>query len=352
LADPPAALDVRDRGIGEAARRVEAAVKRAPEEARSPDVPAIAVIGAVHRLLAVRFRRVQQALDEIREELTEWLSSYRADVAHHRWRSLKRLPAPERSPYLMPPPMWPPARLGPGQQRLSKEQISENHRERIMFATAQAVQQHGYTSTTVAIIMKLAALDSRSFYRLFSDRADALTAIHEVGFQYLMSTTAGAFFAGDAWPDRVWEGFRAATQCVDDTPTFAHVGFVEAYAVGQVSIQRVEDSRIAFTVFLQEGYRCRDASKPAPSRLALEAIIATVFEIIYLEARSSQTPKASSLLEHLVHVALVPFIGVEPANEFLRTKSRDAPEAARKGIAARPARGRSRSKARGRAKIG
>ena len=330
LAGGPAALDVRDGGIAEAATLVETAVKRAPEGARSPDVPAIAVIGAVHRLLAVRLRRVEHALGELREQLTEWLASYRTDVSHHQWRALKRLPAPQRSPYLMPPQMRPHARLGPGQQRLRKEQISENHRERIMFATARAVQEHGYTATTVAIIMKLAALDSRSFYRLFSDRADAFTAIHEVGFQYLMSATAGAFFAGDAWPDRVWEGFRAATQSIDDTPTFAHVGFVEAYAVGQVSIQRVEDSRIAFTVFLQEGYRCRDASKPAPSRLALEAIIATIFEIIYLKARSSQTPKAASLLGHLVHVALVPFVGVEATNDFLRTKSRGAPQSALK----------------------
>jgi AcrR family transcriptional regulator len=352
LAGGPAALDVRDRGIAEAARRVEAAVKRAPQGAESPDVPAAAVTGAVHRLLAVRLRRGEQDLGEIREELTEWLSSCRAEVSQHQWRVLKRLQAPERSPYLMRLPMRPPARLEPGRQRLAKHEIAENHRERIMFATARAVQEHGYTAVTVAIIMKLAGLDSRSFYRLFSDRADAFTAIHEAGFQYLMSATAGAFFAGDTWQDRVWEGFRAATQSIDDTPTFAHVGFVEAYAVGQVAIQRVEDSRIAFMVFLQEGYRCQDASKPAPSRLALEAIIATIFEIIYLEARASPTPNAASLLGHLVHMALVPFIGVEATNDFLRTKSRGAPKSARKANAGRAARANSKSKARGRPRAG
>jgi AcrR family transcriptional regulator len=357
LAGGPAALDVRDHGIAKAAQLVEAAGMAARPGAQSPDVPVVAVLGAVHRLLAVRLRRGEQALGELRAELTAWLASYRADVARHRWGALERLPVPERSPYLMPPPLRPPARLKPGRQRLDRQQISEHHRERIMFATARAVQEHGYPAVTVAIILKLAGLDSRAFYRLFSDRADAFTAIHEAGFQYLMSATAGAFFTGETWPDRVWEGFRAATQSIDDTPTFAHVGFVEAYAVGPLAIQRVEDSRIAFTVFLQEGYRCENASKPPPSRLAMEAIITTIFEIIYTEARASATPMAACLLGHLVHLALVPFIGVEATNDFLRvksggvrTKSRGAAKTARKSDLGGPAGSGGRSKSASRPK--
>jgi AcrR family transcriptional regulator len=193
------------------------------------------------------------------------------------------------------------------------------------------VQEHGYNEVTVAMVMKLAGLDGRAFYRLFSDKADAFTAIHELGFQYLMSAAAGGFFAGEGWPERIWEGFRAATQSIDDTPTFAHVGFVEAYAVGPAAIQRVEDSRIAFTIFLREGYRCQDLAEPAPSPLALEAIVTTIFEIIYLEARATRTPQTERLLGHLVHLALAPFIGVGGANAFLRARSRGRPKPAKRG---------------------
>jgi AcrR family transcriptional regulator len=345
LAGGPRALDVRDQGIAEIARRVERTLKQAPAGTHSPDVPAVAVIGAVYRLLAARLRRGEHAIGELGQELTEWLSRYRTEVTERQWHVLKSLPVPERSPYLMPPPMRSPAPLPPGRQRLPKEQVAENHRERIMFATARAVQESGYNAVTVAIISELAGLDSRAFYRLFSDKADAFTAIHELGFQYLVSATAGAFFAVDRWPDRVWEGFRAATQSIDDTPTFAHVGFVEAYAVGPVAIQRAEDSRIAFTVFLGEGFRCQDAAEPGPSRVASEAIITTIFEIIYLEARASRKPKTASLLGHLVHVALVPFIGVEGANDFLHSKSRRRPTTSRKSDGGRSRRSAS-SKAR------
>ena len=138
----------------------------------------------------------------------------------------------------------------------------------------------------------------------------------ELGFQYLMATTAGAFFAGKTWPERLWEAFRAAAQSIDDTPTFAHVAFVEAYAVGPHAIQRVEDSRAAFTIFLQEGYRWQQSGAP-PSRLALEAIITTIFEIVYLQARASATPKTAGFVSHFLHLCLTPFIGAAAANELI-----------------------------------
>jgi AcrR family transcriptional regulator len=331
LAGGPAALDVRDQGIAEITGRVESALERAPRRSEVPDVPVAAVIGGVYRMLGVRLRRSEFALAGLGDELGDWLSSYRTEIGKHSWRTLKALAAQDRSPYLMPPGLRAPEPLGPGRQRLSKEEIAENHRQRIMFATARAVQEHGYNEVTVAMVMKLAGLDGRAFYRLFSDKADAFTAIHELGFQYLMSAAAGGFFAGEGWPERIWEGFRAATQSIDDTPTFAHVGFVEAYAVGPAAIQRVEDSRIAFTIFLREGYRCQDLAEPAPSPLALEAIVTTIFEIIYLEARATRTPQTERLLGHLVHLALAPFIGVGGANAFLRARSRGRPKPAKRG---------------------
>ena len=114
---------------------------------------------------------------------------------------------------------------------------------------------------------------------------------------------------------------------MDDTPTFAHVGFVEAYAVGPRAIQRVEDSRVAFTIFLQEGYRYQTEGKP-PSRVALEAIITTIFEIVYLQTRASATPQAARLLPHIIHMCLTPFMGPAAANEFIEAKLAETPRPA------------------------
>jgi AcrR family transcriptional regulator len=317
LAGGPRALDTRDRGIAQTAEVVEDAFARAGGNAAIPDLPVAAVLGAIHRLLASRLRRGERAFGGLEQELLAWVASYEQDADKHRWRKLTPLPSPDRSPYLPPTALRAPPPLGPGRPRLSEEEVAENHRQRIMFATSQIVQERGYTAATVSEITRLAGVDGRAFYRLFTDKEEAFSAIHELGFQYLMAAAAGAFFAGKTWPERIWEAFRVTTQSVDETPAFAHVAFVEAYAVGTRGIQRVEDSHVAFTIFLQEGYRSQAPGALPPSRLALEAIISVIFEIVYLQARASAKPRTAGLLAHFVRLCLEPFIGSASTNEFL-----------------------------------
>jgi AcrR family transcriptional regulator len=336
LAGGPSALDTRDRGIAQTAKVVEDAFRRVAPDVPVPDLPVTAVLGAIHRLLGSRLRRGERAFGGLQQELLAWVGSYRQDAAKHRWRKLTPLPAPPRSPYLPPTALRAPPSLGRGRPRLSEEEIAENHRQRIMFATSQIVQERGYTAATVSEITRLAGVDGRAFYRLFTDKEEAFSAIHEVGFQYLMAATAGAFFAGKTWPERIWEAFRAMTQSVDETPAFAHVAFVEAYAVGARGIQRVEDSHVAFTIFLQEGYRSQPPEASPPSRVGLEAIISTIFEIVYLHTRAGAKSKTAGLLAHFVHLCLEPFIGSASTDEFIDaelakldkpSRSRGAPSA-------------------------
>ncbi len=317
LAGGPKALDARDEGIAQTAKLIEDAFQRASGSVAVPQAPVAAVLGAIHRLLASRLRRGERALGGLEQDLLDWIAGYEQSSGEQRWRKLTPMPAPARSPYLPPTTLRAPPPLGPGRPRLSEEEVAENHRQRIMFATSQVVQQHGYTAATVSEITRAAGVDGRAFYRLFADKQEAFSAIHEFGFQYLMAATAGAFFAGKSWPERIWEAFRAGTQSIDDTPTFAHVAFVEAYAVGPRGIQRVEDSHIAFTIFLQEGYRCQAEGEEPPSRLALEAIITTIFEIVYVQTRTSAQPETARLLAHFVHLCLAPFIGATATNTFI-----------------------------------
>ncbi len=150
---------------------------------------------------------------------------------------------------------------------MSKQEIAENHRLRIMFAAAQLAEGKGYTATTVADITRRADIDGRAFYAQFTAKQDAFMAIHELGFQEVMAITAGAFFAAETWPERSWQAARAFTQYLERNPTLTHVGFVEAYAVGRAAAQRVEDSHTAFTIFLQEGFQHHPQENP-PSRAA------------------------------------------------------------------------------------
>ncbi len=329
LAGGPVALNARDRGIEQTVQVVEDAFELVPADVAIPDLPLGAVLGAIQRLLATRLRRSERVLAGLLEELLAWVDSYRVPAAERRWDSLTARPAPPPSPFLPRTALRAPQPLGPGRPRIPEDEVAENHRQRIMFATSQIVSEHGYGVATVAEITRRAGVDGREFYRLFGDKQEAFSAIHEVGFQYLMAVTAGAFFAGSSWPERMWEAFRAATQAVDGTPTVAHVAFVEAYAVGPRGIQRVEDSRVAFAIFLQEGYRYQPAAGAPPSRVALEAIITAIFEIAYLQTRARAEPRTAELLADVIHLCLTPFMGPDAANAFIDAKLTDAPKSNR-----------------------
>jgi hypothetical protein len=98
--------------------------------------------------------------------------------------------------------------------------------------------------------------------------------------------------------------------------------------VGPAAIQRVEDSHIAFTFFLQEGLVYRKQRNP-PSGLAMEAIVTSIFEIIYLQARDHGKPEVSAMLPHIAHLWLTPFLGVREGDEFIDQQLADTTPAER-----------------------
>jgi AcrR family transcriptional regulator len=316
LAGGPPTLDARDESVEEIASIVEEAQKLAGATALA-DLPAAILIGASYRLLSSRLRRGERALGELTAELLSWMHRYEQPMATRRWSARSAPPEPaDPSPPLLGARLRAPAPLAPGRPRIPEDAVAENHRLRIMFATAELVQEQGYTATTIAEITKRAGVDGRVFYRMFADKQEAFSAIHELGFQQLMAATASAFFTAEHWPERMWEALSALSGWLEVNPAIAHVGFVESYAVGVEAVQRVQDSLIAFTIFLQEGYQHQPLEDP-PTQLDLEAIVTSVFEILYRQVRSCDKPRIRATLPSLIHLSLAPFIGATETNRFI-----------------------------------
>jgi AcrR family transcriptional regulator len=322
MAGGAAALDARDQGIASIGRIVERRYKGLDPATPVPDFSPRALLGGVYRLLASRLRRGEPNLSALGADLVGWVESYERPVGEHRWRALKAGPAPAASPFVPDTPIRPPDPLPPGRPRISEEEVAENQRQRIMFAAAHLAARKGYTATTIGDITKLAGVDGRAFYSMFADKQDAFMAVHELGFQRVMDVTAGAFFAGASWPERNWEAARAFTQFLQVNPLITHVGFVEAYAVGPGAVQRLEDSHTAFAMLLQEGYQ-HVPEDARPSRLVLEAIITTIFEMVYRRARGGGNPRLSGLVPHLTFLVLSPFVGPAAADEFIALKLKE-----------------------------
>ena len=316
----PPALDARDRGVVELERAIERAQRQGSATKTMPDLPDRLVIGGIYRLLSSRLRRGETNLAPLADALSDWISRYGSPPGKHRWDSAKLAPAPPHSAFVVRKPASAPKPLGPGRPGISSEEVAANHRERILYAAAALAAEKGYGATTIADITRGAGIDGRAFYGLFVDKQDAFMTLHEIGLQQVLNVTANAFFSGATWPERIWEAASAFTQFLEVNPLITHLGFVEAQAVGPGAAQRTQDSQLAFAIFLQEGYM--HASKDPPGRAAVEAIVASVFELVYQQARARSAPKLSRIHGHMTFLCLAPFLGARAANAFIDKKRR------------------------------
>ncbi|HEV3047030.1 MAG TPA: helix-turn-helix domain-containing protein [Solirubrobacteraceae bacterium] len=330
MAGGPRALAARERGIQAIARLIEQAHADAGAEARVPAAAAEVLVGATYRLLAARLRAGEPRLAGLGEELARWAGAYAQPARAQRWQRLDSLAAPARSPFLARAPLEAPPALAPGRPARPKAAVAENHRLRIVFATAELIRAHGYGETSVAAITRAAGVDGRAFYRVFKGREEAVAATHAFFFQNAMAVAAGAFFAFEQWPRRVWEAGRTLLQLLAQNPALTHACVVEGHAGAPASVRRLEELQAGFTIFLQEGYRQQPPDGvEAPSRVALEAIAHANFELIHRQARSD--PHALAGLEgRFAFTCLAPFLGAARAGELveeLRRQPRGADEA-------------------------
>lgn len=330
MAGGPRALDARDATVGEIERAIEEARAGAAPDALSPDLPTRSVIGATHWLLSQRLRRGELDLRTLANEIVAWIDGYEAPVETHRWRMLE--PGPEPGPEPAPEdlqqaselPVDPPPPLPSGRTHLSSAEVAQNQRWRILFATAATAVSKGYTAATVADIAAGARVDKRVFYNHFRDKQHAFLAVHELAFQQTMAIAASAYFSADSWPERVWRGIYAVSQFEATHRDFVRLGYIESHALGGAALQRIDDSRRAFTIFLQEGDRYaaqadQRASKPQ-SRVAMEAIAAAIAEIGYEQARHERISRLPRFVGHATYLAVAPFLGPAAANEFIDSK--------------------------------
>jgi AcrR family transcriptional regulator len=315
------ALDARDRMIEAISAVIEQTRARTSPSTATPDVPIQVVLGAVRWGLAPLLRRRERDLSALANYLSSWVQSYECPAGEHRWHTLEPGPLLPPSPHVSQISLCPPPAIPPGRSKLSKGEIARNQRERILYATAEVAATKGYTVTTVADITATASVDRRVFYTHFADKQQAFLAVHELCVRQMLAVTASAFFSATSWPDRIWEAMRACTQFQATHPVVAHIALVESHAVGASAIQRVEDSRAAFTIFFQEGNQY--TSDPV-SQTVMEAILGAVFEICYHQARRGQSDQMSRLTCNGVYIMLAPFLGPAAANAYIDEKLRGA----------------------------
>jgi AcrR family transcriptional regulator len=296
------------------------------EEEIAIEIPVRALLGGIGNLIGTRlFRREAGDLAGLLDDLLVWLSSYalpagRSRMSSEDWLELGRAWEAIRE---KPPPAPREDRSLPrGKSALPPGQVASEHRERIVEAIASCVRAKGYAETTVGDLVAAAGITRAAFYEQFRNKEDAFLAAQALGLERSAGLAAARFFIEASWPERVWNSAEALVGYITDHADLAYASVIESYVAGPAAIRRAFDSRMAYTLFLEDGYRQRPEAEALP-RICGEAISGATEEMLRRQMVSERTDQAQELVPPAVYVTLAPFIGAEQALDFVRAACRD-----------------------------
>jgi AcrR family transcriptional regulator len=314
-----AARAERDRLLNRVQRVIEEAWERAPHGAPLLDISPRFVLEGSIRLLGMRMRRDGYAPAQLLPDLLAWVDCYMVSGGPAHWRTLEPETAlldkhAEHLPTMSLHPSLP-----KGRHRLPLEVAKGVQRERITYATAEAIREHGYAGLRVADIVAAAGLSRDAFYAQFHDKDEAFDGTAQLVFERLLASMAGAFFgdAGD-WADQLWEAGWAFEQFLEAEPTLAHFLFVATYAPPP-RIDRVLDFVLAFTLFVEGGNRDRPQSERVPPAVT-EAIVCAVLEAVNFYVRHDRVEELRGIVPSITYMVFAPFLGTGDARAFVETK--------------------------------
>lgn len=137
-------------------------------------------------------------------------------------------------------------RLPRGRHGLSREEVAEAQRVRILVALAEAMAEKGYVNTTVADVLERAGVSRETFYQRFSSKQDAFMAAFDTAGEMALHTLSGG--SGEQPEpgsdsstdpvDRFAAGLRTYLATLVAQPAFARMFLVEVYAAGPEAIAR------------------------------------------------------------------------------------------------------------------
>lgn len=288
------------------------------------ETPARVALGAVASLIAIRvFRGEFGNLAGLIDDLMAWFDSYAVPAAReHRsqvaWTELgkrfaraagpageERRPLP-RGRGALPPPI-----------------VASAHRNRILDAVGSLARQKGYLATTVADIVAAGGVTRAVFYEQFRSKHDAFLAAQGRGLEESVAQAAGEYFASGSWPDRVWNAGLAMLAYTAEHPDNAYVEVIESSTIGAAAIQRSFENRMAYTLFLEDGYRQRPEAEALP-RLCSEAISGGLIELLRRQVVLGRAERVLELVPQGAYVTLAPFIGAAEAINFVEAKVAEA----------------------------
>ena len=213
--------------------------------------------------------------------------------------------------------------LGPlpgGHHGLSREQILESQRERLLAAIAHEVAARGYRATTITEVVRLASVSTRDFYQHFENKEQCFLAAFGAIRDHLEELVADAVADQPDWPHQVIAALRAALALFAVEPHLARLALVEPVSATPTIAIRFREAVLACVPALERGRAEAEGATLPPS--TEDSLLGGIISLTTRSILADETEKLPALLPDLIEFTLGPYLGAERAAE-LAAEARD-----------------------------
>lgn len=192
---------------------------------------------------------------------------------------------------------------------LSREQVVELQRERILEAAVGLIAERRLHNVTAQSVIERAGVSRRTLYDLFGSMEDLTVAAVALARGQAIGRVSEAFARDAEWPERVLAGLVALLVFLDGEPQLARVCLVEAFATSPAGLSaRARD--LQELVPLVDAGRAHAPDERLSAQMA-EATVAAVAGILHMRLVTGEAPPFIGLLGALAGVVLSPYLDAE-----------------------------------------
>ena len=206
----------------------------------------------------------------------------------------------------------PGGQLPRGRHGLSREEVAESQRARLIQSMIEAVAERGYSETRVVDVVERAGVSRATFYELFDDLEECFLASYDhVSSRLFEAMSSGFEQRADApWAERIRTGMSAYLELLAGWPEGARFALVEVLAAGPQAVVRRDASLRHFAEFVDAGRNHSSLELPGITSIA---IVGGVNELLYSEVLHGATARLPERLPDVVYWITQPFLGSEAA---------------------------------------
>jgi AcrR family transcriptional regulator len=186
---------------------------------------------------------------------------------------------------------------------MSREQVAQVQRARMLRAMAEVMAEQGYVGTSVADVIARAGTSRETFYEQFASKQGCFIAAYELAAQTVLSELEREAASDGTARERFERAIRAYLDALASEPAFARLFMVEVYAAGDQVLESRAEIQKRFVELVKGAFGARGPTE----RFACEALVAAVITMVTARLAARDTEGLRRLrkpLTDLVSLAL------------------------------------------------